>query len=100
MKVTHGGLSASRAEFVSVLIYVRQQTRMDQQVPRTQLVSNKVSRSMLPAMCNPVNDLWQWLQGARHIIASEGMRGLYQGLLPTLLRDVPEIAIQFALYEK
>ena len=39
-------------------------------------------------------------QGARHIVASEGMRGLYQGLVPTLLRDVPEIAIQFALYEK
>ena len=40
------------------------------------------------------------VQGARHIVASEGMRGLYQGLVPTLLRDVPEIAIQFALYEK
>ena len=40
------------------------------------------------------------MQGARHIMASEGVRGLYQGLLPTLLRDVPEIAIQFALYEK
>ena len=40
------------------------------------------------------------MQGARHIIAREGMKGLYQGLLPTLLRDVPEIAIQFALYEK
>ena len=40
------------------------------------------------------------MQGARHIVTSEGVRGLYQGLLPTLLRDVPEIAIQFALYEK
>lgn len=38
--------------------------------------------------------------GARHILASEGIRGLYQGLVPTLMRDVPEIAIQFALYEK
>ena len=40
------------------------------------------------------------LQGARHIVAAEGVKGLYQGLLPTLLRDVPEITIQFALYEK
>lgn len=40
------------------------------------------------------------MQGARRIITSEGVKGLYQGLLPTLLRDVPEIAIQFALYEK
>lgn len=31
---------------------------------------------------------------------AEGARGLYRGLLPTLLRDVPEIAIQFALYDR
>ena len=34
------------------------------------------------------------MQGARSIVANEGMGGLYSGLLPTLLRDVPEIAIQ------
>ncbi len=39
-------------------------------------------------------------QGARSIVAAEGVAGLYQGLLPTLLRDVPDIAIQFALYER
>ncbi|KAK9840744.1 hypothetical protein WJX81_001695 [Elliptochloris bilobata] len=38
-------------------------------------------------------------RGARSIVANEGMGGLYSGLLPTLLRDVPEIAIQFTLYE-
>ena len=39
-------------------------------------------------------------QGARSLVAAEGVMGLYHGLLPTLLRDVPEIAIQFALYER
>ena len=29
----------------------------------------------------------------------KGLRGFYAGLQPTLLRDVPEIAIQFATYE-
>lgn len=33
-------------------------------------------------------------------MAKEGVLGLYHGLLPTLLRDVPDIAIQFALYER
>jgi hypothetical protein len=40
------------------------------------------------------------MQGARSVVAAEGLAGLYHGLLPTLLRDVPEIAIQFALYER
>jgi solute carrier family 25 S-adenosylmethionine transporter 26 len=39
-------------------------------------------------------------EAGRHILAKEGIAGLYHGLLPTLLRDVPEIAIQFALYER
>ena len=33
-------------------------------------------------------------------MAKEGIGGLYHGLLPTLLRDVPDIAIQFTLYER
>jgi solute carrier family 25 S-adenosylmethionine transporter 26 len=33
-------------------------------------------------------------------MATEGIAGLYHGLLPTLLRDVPDIAIQFTLYER
>ena len=33
-------------------------------------------------------------------MAKEGVGGLYHGLLPTLLRDVPDIAIQFTLYER
>ena len=40
------------------------------------------------------------MQGARSIVAKEGIGGLYHGLLPTLLRDVPDIAIQFTLYER
>ena len=34
------------------------------------------------------------------IVRSEGWQGLYHGLLPTLLRDVPEIAMQFFVYER
>ena len=37
---------------------------------------------------------------ARTITAESGVRGLYRGFWPTLLRDVPEIAIQFTLYER
>ncbi len=33
-------------------------------------------------------------------MAKDGIAGLYHGLLPTLLRDVPDIAIQFTLYER
>eukprot|EP00850_Spirogloea_muscicola_P020953 SM000232S07923 [mRNA] locus=s232:36335:39477:- [translate_table: standard] len=34
------------------------------------------------------------------VVASEGVGGLYRGLLPTLMRDVPEIALQFGVYER
>ena len=37
---------------------------------------------------------------ARTITAESGVLGLYRGFWPTLLRDVPEIAIQFTLYER
>ena len=29
----------------------------------------------------------------------KGLGGFYKGLVPTLLRDVPEVAIQFTVYE-
>ena len=41
-----------------------------------------------------------YIQATRSIYRSRGLGGFYAGLLPTLLRDVPEIAIQFTLYEK
>lgn len=41
----------------------------------------------------------QLLQGARSIVSTEGIQGLYHGMLPTLLRDVPELALQFSIYE-
>lgn len=33
------------------------------------------------------------------VIQTEGVAGLYRGFWPTLMRDVPEIAIQFSVYE-
>ena len=34
-----------------------------------------------------------------NIVTARGVAGLYLGYLPTLLRDVPELAIQFTVYE-
>ncbi|KAK9902064.1 hypothetical protein WJX75_003057 [Coccomyxa subellipsoidea] len=56
----------------------------------TDTLKHRVQAYLLP-------DIWR---GARSIVAAEGVAGLYHGLLPTLLRDVPDIAIQFALYER
>eukprot|EP00897_Mesotaenium_endlicherianum_P007358 jgi/Mesen1/6650/ME000340S05814 len=39
-------------------------------------------------------------EAAKSIVMTEGIGGLYKGFLPTLMRDVPEIAIQFSVYEK
>ncbi|XP_011270317.1 carrier protein, variant [Capsaspora owczarzaki ATCC 30864] len=36
---------------------------------------------------------------ARHIVSSHGLRGLYLGFGPTLMRDVPGYAVFFASYE-
>ena len=35
----------------------------------------------------------------RTITAARGVGGLYLGFLPTLMRDIPELAVQFTLYE-
>ncbi|KAG6544243.1 hypothetical protein Mapa_014346 [Marchantia paleacea] len=39
-------------------------------------------------------------EACRTVVATEGIGGLYRGFWPTLMRDVPEIAIQFGVYEK
>ncbi|XP_024362986.1 putative mitochondrial carrier protein PET8 [Physcomitrium patens] len=36
----------------------------------------------------------------RSVVTAEGIGGLYKGFWPTLMRDVPEIVIQFGVYEK
>jgi hypothetical protein len=36
---------------------------------------------------------------ARSIVGAAGPRGLFTGFLPTLLEDVPDMAIKFAAYE-
>lgn len=40
-----------------------------------------------------------FFQALGNIIKERGVLGLYRGFIPTLLRDVPEIAIQFSTYE-
>lgn len=39
-------------------------------------------------------------EAAHTICRTSGVLGLYRGFWPTLARDVPEIAIQFTLYER
>eukprot|EP00887_Chlorella_sp_A99_P006829 scaffold2.g6829.t1 len=36
---------------------------------------------------------------ARSIVARAGVRGLFTGFLPTVLEDVPDMAVKFAVYE-
>lgn len=38
-------------------------------------------------------------QAASSITAAAGVRGLFTGFLPTLLEDVPDMAVKFAAYE-
>ncbi|GFH10146.1 mitochondrial carrier, partial [Haematococcus lacustris] len=42
------------------------------------------------------NNMWQ---GAVRTLKQQGIKGLYCGFRVTLLRDVPEMALQFTLYE-
>lgn len=39
------------------------------------------------------------LDAAKSIVAAAGVRGLFTGFLPTLLEDVPDMAVKFAVYE-
>jgi solute carrier family 25 carnitine/acylcarnitine transporter 20/29 len=39
------------------------------------------------------------LQTARMVLRESGLRGLYRGLLPTLLRDAPSYGLWFLVYE-
>ena len=36
---------------------------------------------------------------AKHIMAKAGVRGLFTGLVPTILEDIPDMAVKFASYE-
>jgi len=39
------------------------------------------------------------MHAARHIVRRTGPRGLFTGFLPTLIEDVPDMAVKFAAYE-
>jgi solute carrier family 25 S-adenosylmethionine transporter 26 len=39
------------------------------------------------------------LVAARAIVAKAGARGLFTGLVPTVLEDIPDMAVKFAAYE-
>ncbi|CAM6060618.1 unnamed protein product [Sphagnum tenellum] len=53
-----------------------------------------------PSMKLVIGNLIALFEAFRSVVTAEGIGGLYKGFWPTLLRDVPEIAIQFGVYEK
>ncbi|CAD7699192.1 unnamed protein product [Ostreobium quekettii] len=77
--------------------------------PATHLVSASAGAIASSIVRVPTDTMRHRVQAYMHpnvfqagmcIAQKEGLRGLYSGFLPTLLRDVPEIAVQFALYER
>ena len=44
-----------------------------------------------------MGDMWQIVPGT---LAAEGVRGLYRGVLPTLLMIAPQSGVQFWMYHK
>lgn len=57
-----------------------------------------VAKRMQVAAVGPARDYRSTRHALRVIYATEGVRGLYAGLAPTMLRDVPFTAIQFSLF--
>lgn len=57
-----------------------------------------VAKRMQVAAVGPARNYRSTPHALRVIWATEGVRGLYAGLLPTMLRDVPFTAIQFSLF--
>jgi len=55
----------------------------------TDVVKHRVQAYQYPTAWSGVASIW----------TSQRIRGFYAGYFPTLIRDVPEIAIQFATYE-
>lgn len=61
------------------------------------LMGTLMQASGLPAQPQRYHSL---LECARAIIAVGGVRSLYRGLLPTLLRSVPSLAISYPVFER
>jgi hypothetical protein len=57
-----------------------------------------VAKRMQIAALGPARDYSSTAHALRVIHTTEGVRGLYAGLAPTILRDVPFTAIQFSLF--
>ncbi len=57
-----------------------------------------IAKRMQVAALGPARNYRGTVHAARVISATEGVAGLYAGLWPTMLRDVPYTAIQFSLF--
>jgi hypothetical protein len=97
--------------FVSHLCYSASTSKLEKYLPKgaVHVVSASMGTIVASIVRVPADTLKHRVQAYMHpnvfeafrsVVTAEGIGGLYKGFWPTLLRDVPEIAIQFGVYEK
>ena len=56
-------------------------------------------RTRLQAQEKPLNSSERMTQIFQQIWKNEGVRGLYRGLLPNIMKSVPAVSISYVVYE-
>ena len=75
-------------------------------------ICSGLAKAIVTALCQPISlikvrmesptcQIYSGLlNGAQQIYASEGVKGFYKGLLPSIIKDVPYSTLGYAFYEK